>query len=360
MQPQHPTLRTSSFRGLFERGMSVSISKPSPALEKPLPSDPVLAKKSSLRPRTSVRGAGRLSLQKSVPNLRATMTVNGDCLNEPVSDRARSVNGIPSRNSDSGSIFPRLSKTISRRLSRAKLTPRVADDIVEDAPFRPSTSKTMTSFRRSKHVQHPRQRPQGPAQEPAQEPQVHSNMTKRPGTSSALAKGEAMRDQLLQYFKSDRVLDVWESVTEKERKTEKTDSQKDGLWSKFQVKSSGMRSEDLSTDLFSRDNLRKQMAWLDEETKNLNVYPLKPRPGAAPKFHTILEHISLEEHPNEEELRYVDADYSLALETDESIITALPAFPLPPVRTSSLRRLHSLTSIWQIGRHVPQPPETLS
>ncbi len=169
-----------------------------------------------------------------------------------------------------------------------------------------------------------------------------------------------MRDQLLQYFKSDRVLDVWESVTEKERKTEKTDSQKDGLWSKFQVKSSGMRSEDLSTDLFSRDNLRKQMAWLDEETKNLNVYPLKPRPGAAPKFHTILEHISLEEHPNEEELRYVDADYSLALETDESIITALPAFPLPPVRTSSLRRLHSLTSIWQIGRHVPQPPETLS
>lgn len=288
------------------------------------------------------------------------MTAGGGCLNEPVPDRARSVNGVPSRDSDSGSIFPRLSKTISRRLSRAKLTPRVADDIVEDAPFRPSTSKTMTSFRKSKHVQHPRQRQQEPVQKPAQEPQRHSNMTKRPSTSSALAKGEAMRDQLLQYFKSDRVLDVWENITEKERKTEQTGSKKDSLWSKFQVKSSGMRSDHLSTDLLSRDDVQKQMAWLDEESKNLNIYPLKPRPGAAPKFHTILEHISLQEHPSEEELRYVDADNSLALETDESIITALPAFPLPPVRISSLRRLHLLTSLWQIGRHVPHPPEILS
>ncbi|KAL4939643.1 hypothetical protein BDV06DRAFT_198408 [Aspergillus oleicola] len=331
--PSRPTTRAISIRSFFDRGTSIYMSNTSVA-EKPLPSDPISTRRPSQRPRTSAGGAGRLAQQKSVPNLRVTMALDSCPVKGQVPDRAKSVTGAPTRSSDLNSMLPRFSRTISRRLSKAKLTTRVTtEEVPENIPVRPatSTSRILKSFGKSRYYD---QQSQPKQPEPIREPPLPTRSgSRRPGTSNALAKDEVMKDQLLQYFKSDRVLDAWEGFTERERKAGQNSIKKDGLWSKFQARSSNMRSGDLSTDLF-QDDIQKQMAWLDEETKNLNVYPLKPRPRTAPRFHTFSENLSFQQQPDNEERQKPNVGHSVVPEDDEddeSIITALPAFPLPPI-----------------------------
>jgi hypothetical protein len=139
-----------------------------------------------------------------------------------------------------------------------------------------------------------------------------------------------MKSQLRQYFMSDRVLDAWESVRERERKAGQSEPKKDGLWSIFQAKS-GTRSGELPGNPYQND-VQKQMAWLEEETKNLNTYSLKPKQeGTGPKVHTISDNMSIRQGLDSQESHYGGINYLKALEADDSIITALPAFPLPPV-----------------------------
>ncbi|KAL2833235.1 hypothetical protein BDW59DRAFT_156740 [Aspergillus cavernicola] len=322
VQSPHPTVRAKSFKGLFNRG--VSVYNPGPlAIEKPLPCDPALSKASKSRSRPSSSNKSRLAHQKSVPNLRATRE-SENCRRNEASDRARSVNGTPSRGSDSGSILPRIQKTISRRLSKAKLPTKVTvEEVAEEAPQRPSTSasRTLKSFRKSRYGL-----PQEPPQEPPPPP---PNRMKRPVTANALARRETMKDQLLQYFKSDRVVDAWESITEKEKKPARSNSRKDGLWSKFQPKSSSVQPDEMQTNLYQTD-IQKQMTWL-EETKNLNIYSLKPKHVTAPRVHTITDHMSVQQQLEGEDSHYNGDGYSKTLEVEESIITALPTFPLPPI-----------------------------
>ncbi|KAL4885372.1 hypothetical protein BJY04DRAFT_214701 [Aspergillus karnatakaensis] len=336
VQPsQQQTPRANSGRSVFNKGLSVYASS-LVAIEKPLPSDPALALKSNPKPRHIVGAIGRLAHQKSVPNLTAARELDSYQITENAHDRARSVTGAPARGSDSGSILPKLSKTISRRLSKAKITSKVTvQEVTEEIPTRPSTSasKTFKSFRKSRY-ELPPQLPSQPQefQRKQQGPSYGrpQSMAKGQGTSSAMTRGETMKDQLLQYFKTDRALDAWETLTEKEKKASQPITQKDGLWSKFQAVSSGVRSEDLPANVF-RDDIQKQMEWLNEETKNLNTYSLKPRDATAPRVHTILEHMSLQQQFDEGGHQRNCAEHLKDLEMDESIITALPAFPLPPV-----------------------------
>ncbi|KAL5040906.1 hypothetical protein BDW71DRAFT_192894 [Aspergillus fruticulosus] len=335
VQPSRPVSRAKSFRGLFHR---VSVhQKVSSTEEKPLPCDPTFAKRSYSRPHTSVCDPGRLTHQKSVPNLRVTTDPNNRSVNDQISDHPKSVNGAHSRGSDSDSVLPRFSKTISKRLSKAKLATKVtAEEVAEEMPTRPSTgvSSTLKSFRKSRYGHRPQQRQQEPAWEA-----LPPDRSKRPNTSNALTKGETMRDQLLHFFKSDRVLEAWEGIRESENKVGQPKSKKDGLWSKFQPRSPGARSDNFATGPF---DTQTQLEWLDEETKNLNTYSLKRRSGTAPRFHTISEHLSFyQQNLDEQKLRHDDADCSVVLD-DESIITALPAFPLPPVSSSSLRASNCL------------------
>ncbi|KAL4901957.1 hypothetical protein BDW74DRAFT_68802 [Aspergillus multicolor] len=308
--------RTRSFRGLFDRRPSTFMTN----LGKPLPCDPT-STKSSFRPGTNAGSTGRLAHQKSVPNLRIATTV---AQNGTVPDRAISLNGEPSADSDSGSILPKFSKSISRRLSKAKLTMYLTAG--EETPIRPSTSasRTLRSSKQSRYRHQPKRKQQEPVLEAL--PPGRGN---RLSTFNALAKRETMRDQLLQYFKSDRVLDDWESIKGGGKKIVHPKTKKVGLLSKFQARPLDMRSGDLATGSF---DVQRQLAWLDEETKNLNTYSLKHRPGTAPRFHTISEHLSFyQQILLHQEHQHEDADYPVVLEDDESIITALPAFPLPPI-----------------------------
>jgi hypothetical protein len=248
-------------------------------------------------------------------------------------ERAKSVNGarVSSRGSDSGSIFPRLQKTISKRLSRAKLTKVTVEEVPEEMITRPSTSasQTLKSFKRSRYVEQQPPPPHQTQEKPVLAPRP-STRSRGPGTSHTSVRGETMKNQLLQYFMSDRVLDAWESVRERERKNGQPEPKKDGLWSIFQAKS-GTQSGELPGDPYQND-AQTQMAWLEEETKNLNTYSLKPKQeGTGPRVHTISDNMSTRQGLDGQESHYEGISYLKALEADDSIITALPAFPLPPV-----------------------------
>ncbi|KAL4746778.1 hypothetical protein BDW72DRAFT_210165 [Aspergillus terricola var. indicus] len=325
VQPPRPISRATSFRGFFDR---VSVhQKTSSIVEKPLPSDPTFAKRSYSRAHTGVCGSGLLTHQKSVPNLRVTTDPGNRGVKDQIPGRAKSVNGALSNGSDSGSVLPRFSKTISRRISKAKLVMKAnAEEVAEDMPTRPSTgvSSTLKPFSQSRYGHLPQLKQQEPAGKA-----LPPDQSKGPNTSNTMTKRETMRDQLLQFFKSDRVLEAWEGIKESEKKIGQPRFKKDGLWSKFQARSPSAHSDGFTTGPF---DARTQLEWLDEETKNLNTYSLKPRSGIAPRFHTISEHLSFyQQTSDKQKLQHNNSDCSAVIEDDESIITALPAFPLPPI-----------------------------
>ncbi|KAL2809296.1 hypothetical protein BJX63DRAFT_368114 [Aspergillus granulosus] len=324
--PPLPTPRAKSIRGFFDHGMSVYMPNP-PHVEKPLPQDPALTRKPESRHRPTFNCSARLGHQKSVPDLRAT---RDNYATNDTSERARSIHGAraPSRGSDTGSIIPRLQKTISKRLSRAKLTKVTVEEVPEETITRPSTSasRTLTSFRNSRFLEQPLPQQTQEKSTLKSRPSIRS---RRPGTSHTSAKGETMKNQLRQYFMSDRVLDAWESVRERERKAGQSESKKDGLWSIFQSKP-GTRSGELPEDPYQND-VQTQMAWLEDETKKLNTYSLKPKQGTGPRVHTISDNMSVRRGLEEQDNHHGGFNHLKALEADDSIITALPAFPLPPI-----------------------------
>ncbi|KAI9368939.1 hypothetical protein BJX61DRAFT_546048 [Aspergillus egyptiacus] len=314
--------RAKSFRGLFDRELSVCTNVL--AVAEPLPGDPAVSKAPKAQSRPS---AGRLSHQKSVPILRAPEELDNYPSNAESPDRAKSMDGPPSRGSHSGSILPRLQKTISRQLSKAKFPMKVTtEEINQELPRRPATSasRTLRSFRISRHGQQEQKQ-----EEPLREPPL-PNQTRRPATANTLIKGQTMKDQLLQYFKSDRVLDIWESIAEKDLRTGQSDIWKDGLWSRFQTKPSNAQPNPLQADIL-QENIKKQMTWLEDEAKNMNKYSLKPKYETAPRVHTNTDTTCFEQQMSEADTHYNGPSFMEAVEADESVITALPAFPLPPL-----------------------------
>ncbi|KAL3457730.1 hypothetical protein BJX64DRAFT_292865 [Aspergillus heterothallicus] len=327
--PPLPTTRAKSIRGFFDRGLSAYLPTPQ-YVQKPLPRDPALTEKLGAQHRTTFSSSGRLGHQKSVPNLGATR----DHYATPHTfERAKSINGarLPSRGSDASSIIPRLQSTINRRLSRAKLTKVTVEEVLEETVARPSTSasRTLRPFRKGRYEEQPPLPQDAQTREKSSLISRPSIRSREPGTPHISAKGETMKNQLRQYFVSDRVLDAWESVRERDRRVGQFESRKDGLWSIFQAKS-GTRSGELS-EILCQNDIQTQMEWLEEETKHLNTYSLKPRQETGPKVHTISDNTSGQQGLDGEKSYYAGFNYLKALEADDSIITALPAFPLPPI-----------------------------
>lgn len=74
--------------------------------------------------------------------------------------------------------------------------------------------------------------------------------------------------------------------------------------------------------------------WLQEETQSLSTYSLKPKREFAPRIHvlSVTEELEEDEEANDDNTREIETAKGDA----ESIITALPSFPLPPVRIAFL------------------------
>ncbi|KAL4889720.1 hypothetical protein BDV59DRAFT_186050 [Aspergillus ambiguus] len=314
--PSVPQRASSLRQRLLEKGRSIK-SPGYPASEKPLPSDPNPLGPPYTPPPPRVREPRRLT-QKSVPNLRASRRLfSRDEQSAPdrtkPADRAEdSLNPIPS--------VPKLHRRLSRRFSKARLsTKKSFSDI------RPATAPTRVTKSHSISVE------QTTFHKDKKEPTASPALSRkdRPSTSQAPRKPETMKSQLLHHIRSDRVIDAWESTTQKKISRRISQKKKDAPWSKFRAKTANVPGSagDLQTKLFEED-LERQMTWLQEESEALNTYSLKPKRDVAPRIHVLSVHMTLAQ---ESELEGKDDGAAKHEEKNDddaqSIITALPSVP---------------------------------
>ncbi|KAF9887584.1 hypothetical protein FE257_009796 [Aspergillus nanangensis] len=318
--PSAPVRARSIRERFYERRLSTRGSRVS-VPEKPLPSDPRPPSSGYVRP-PSGQVECRLVAQKSAPNLRAPKLSRArNETNTPNS--ANHVNGTTETPSTS-SFLPKIHRNLGTRLSKASLTMKKSTTDTRPATAPPRTLKSrsmsieqLTNFRKMK-----------------KEPSLDSSALPRPGprTVDSPKRHDTMKTQLSQYFKTDRVVDAWETVTQRNKPVRRSSqTRKDGPWSKFRAKSSNIpgTSGDLHEKLFEED-LEKQMAWLQDETEGLNTYSLKPRREVAPRIHVLSVHMTLAQESDEREEKGkndLHGDIRIPDGDTHSIITALPSVP---------------------------------
>jgi hypothetical protein len=153
-----------------------------------------------------------------------------------------------------------------------------------------------------------------------------------------------MKNQLLHFFKSDRVVEAWESAANREKKISRSVSQKKkkGPSSVFRARAADASDIPGSRTTFFEKDLEQQMAWLQEGTEALNTYSLKPRRNIAPRIHALSVHTSLIQE-SEEEHYYGDETREDTAGDGQSIITALPA--PPTVSTAAAVLYHSYVKL---------------
>ncbi|KAG2420591.1 hypothetical protein HFD88_000203 [Aspergillus terreus] len=316
--PSTPQQGFSFRQRLFDKRRSIR-SSTCPALEKPLPIDPNPLGLAQTPPPPRVRDSRRLT-RKSVPNLRATRALASRGENAapvPVKSTAGSEdssNPIP--------LVPKFHRSLTKRLSKAKLTTKKSF-----SDLRPATAPGRTAKSQSISVE------QATFVKDRKEPMVSSpafTQRDQPRTSQPPRKPETMKSQLLHHIKSDRVIDAWESTTQKEKIGRRlSQKKKDAPWSKFRAKTATIprSAGDLQTKLFEED-LDRQMAWLQEESEALNTYSLKPRRDVAPRIHVLSVHMTLTQEPEPEEIGGMGSISEQQTDEDtQSIITALPSVP---------------------------------
>lgn len=275
--------------------------------------------------------------QKSVPNLRTTRASgsSGAAASE-VPSRTQSANEPTQTRSTTSSVVLKTPKSLSRKLSMAVLPKRSVSDNNVTAHTRPSTLSSGTVGSRGASLE--QTRASGAIRETSipEVPPVPTAATPTPPQPST--RQDTMKNQIMHYFKTDdRVADAWEDEGKKEKKTLRRSSimRKDGPLSVFRMRSSNVphTAERPQTAAFEND-LERQMTWLRQETAIMNTYSLKPQQDKAPpRIHVLPIESTLPEEPEEEEEVkdcYVEEAESMRGDA-QSIITALPAFPLPPV-----------------------------
>lgn len=271
--------------------------------------------------------------QKSVPNLRAAKTSDSYVAAASTPDRAQSSHETADSNAGPDSAVPRTPRSLSRKLSVAMLPKRsVSDDTVQTRPTaEPSkTLKTRSiSLEQLKTLRGSRK--MSTSETPVEIPPVPP----RPSTRQETVKG-----QLLHHFKTDHVADAWETAGKKEKSISRRSSLKklDGPLSIFRVKSfNALRNSERPQTASFENDLERQMAWLQQETASLNTYSFTPKRDDSPRIHVLPVHQTLTEEEEEAEEEEADDDHDASgIETtkgdDGSLLTALPSFPLPPVR----------------------------
>lgn len=276
--------------------------------------------------------------QKSVPNLRAAKASDSPATAESTSGRARSANEATESDPGADTVAPKLHRSFSRKLSRVMLPKRSASEDCVTTQNRPTSERPNTPKHRSislDRLKTKRANRDTPAPEVPPVPPVDTPIPPRPST-----RQENMKDQILQYFKTDQVANAWETeaAEKKEKKITRRASLKlkEGPLSAFRKRSSNaLRTSERpqSAVPFERD-LDRQMAWLQEETAALDTYSLKPKREVSPRLHVLDVQSELTEEV-EEEGRLTDygaGETGTTKGDAESLITALPSFPLPPVR----------------------------
>ncbi|KAH3328103.1 hypothetical protein KXW13_001149 [Aspergillus fumigatus] len=318
----------SSKKRFFGKALSIRASHSSVS-EKPLPSDPDTLGAVDPRPVSKQTQGHRMS-QKSVPNLRAAKDSEEFPSEAEGRRRAKSVHGVPG-NRGSTAFLPRIQRSLSRRFSRAgPAAKQNASGDVEGSPSnRPATAPSRSLKSQSTFLEQPQSLKHNNKdydKDTAKTPvPLQPN---RSSKSGRLVRQDTMKNQLLHFFKSDRVVEAWESAANREKKISRSvfQTKKEGPSSVFRARAA--RNSDIPgsrTTVFEKD-LEQQMAWLQEGTEALNTYSLKPRRNVAPRIHVLSVHTSLIQE-SEEEHHYGDETREVSAGDGQSIITALPSPP---------------------------------
>ncbi|PYH90680.1 hypothetical protein BO71DRAFT_333982 [Aspergillus ellipticus CBS 707.79] len=311
----HPRVRSLRER-LVEKGVPVTAAA-SP--NKPLPRAPDIPTTANV-PTSRER---RRITQKSVPNLRAARTQDEHKIDAKGRGRANSANG-PSDGLDSEGIILRL-----RRLSRPRLKMKgSASDNTDQTATRPSTAPSRTSKARSVSLEQLKPPPKNRKEQPqgAQESFLLSQ-EECSTTSQTLLRRETMKNQLLQYFKSDRVIDAWECTTQKERENPPSSQpKKDGPWSKFctDLSCKTDASMKLGTNIIATDS-KGNMDWLQEGPELMNTYSLKPKRDVDPRIH--IHSVQLDPTQEKHDAEDQGSDDGFGAMMGDAQITALPSIP---------------------------------
>ncbi|GFF59758.1 hypothetical protein IFM51744_10039 [Aspergillus udagawae] len=323
-----PFHHRSSKKRFFGKALSIRASLSSVS-EKPLPSDPDTLAAVDPRPISRQTQGHRMPL-KSVPNLRAAKSSEEFSSKAEGQGRAKSVHGTP-ENRGSTTFLPRIQRSLSRRFSRAGLASKQgASGDVEGTPSkRPATAPSRSLKSQSTFLE----QPQSMKHDNKDNDKDMKNTTvplqrKRSSEAARLVRPDTMKNQLLHFFKSDRVVEAWESAANREKKISRSVSQKknEGPSSVFRARATDTSDIPGSRTTFFEKNLEQQMAWLQEGTEVLNTYSLKPRRDVAPRIHVLSVHTSLIQE-SEEEHYYGDEIREDSAGDGQSIITALPAPP---------------------------------
>ncbi|KAF7155028.1 hypothetical protein CNMCM5623_005236 [Aspergillus felis] len=314
----------SSKKRFFGKALSIRASHSSVS-EKPLPSDP------EVDPRPISRQTqGHRMPQKSVPNLRAAKNSEEFSSEAEGRGRAKSFHGVP-ENRGSTTFLPRIRRSLSRRFSRAGLAAKQsASGDVEGTPSkRPATAPSRSLKTQSTFLE----QPQSLKHNNKDNGKGTTNTTvplqpKRSSEPGRLVRPDTMKNQLLHFFKSDRVVEAWESAANREKRISRSVSQKknEGPSSVFRARPTDISDISGSRATFFEKDLEQQMAWLQEGAEVLNTYSLKPRRNVAPRIHVLSVHTSLIQE-SEEEHYYGDEIREDSAGDGQSIITALPAPP---------------------------------
>ena len=325
---------------LIEKGSFVSTPASSP--NKPLPCAP-----NSLATAIFSKPTERYRLtQKSVPNLKAARENDKRNADIKPPGRAMSVNGAAG-GPDSENFVLKL-----RRLSRARLRTKesASENPDADRPIaRPSTAPSRASRARSisleplKSLHKNRKRENQRAQATMVAAQADWSTV-----SQTSVRRETMKSQLLQYFKSDRVIEAWEDAAQKEKKNNRQFSQvqKDGPWSKFCAESSTINAGGtlhLKTDMVESTSNR-DIAWLQEDAGGMNTYSLKPKRDVDPRIHVLSVQFSRGQDGNAAGDPGSEADLvGAAPGESQSAITAYTALPSMPAPLGNREDLHHQT-----------------
>ncbi|OJJ43313.1 hypothetical protein ASPZODRAFT_154761 [Penicilliopsis zonata CBS 506.65] len=329
-----PSLRPKSIRErIFDRSYSVSVHN------KPLPGDPDLMHAMGIEPSTNQVMTHKLA-QKSVPNLRDVKRSQSQNMKTGRHTRKRSV-------SDSVNIGRQESPTpqsqrpsTARKLSRSFLSRMSVHEKPETPLERPSTAPARASKARSISIEHFKNSFGGKLPQNWNTLHATSIPENEQIPVHVSSKRDTMKLQLAQYFKSDKVIDAWESCgyTKKKQPPYALSKKKDWPSSVFCLKpadtstaSDVRRPPDISnTGKSFACEYDSEIRTTEDRDKveNLNTYSLKPKRADVPRIPVPSSPMKPEKA---EDLRGLEENKT---GDDESImITALPSVPVHLVRT---------------------------
>lgn len=343
MANKNPGRTTSVRQRLFAKGPTTPASRR--MSDKPLPCDPVLKPKTP-RPVSSKLDDAPAAENGGTAATSPNATKRDSAVPKAV-NRARScsalVGGVDAKTAEATAPH-RPPERLSRKLSKPFLPKRSVSEKADAPPKRPSTAPARTLKSRGPSIEQLKTmwangRPR------TQQASIKPHSRARPHVSNQPTDGsESMKDQISQYLKTDRVVEVWEIITTKTGCCGKTIAKtKEWPSSIFQAKSSdSLRVRHQKGTGLSGADLEGQMSWM-QEPEFLNTYSFKPKSELSPRIHVLSVQMTLDEdlHVAHEGENAADGEGDIG-----KIITALPAVPPPtPASISSVSQADCISSV---------------